>query len=1279
MNPIRLKKFTPIPRQISGYHFFIFGIFLLLITHCGQQTGSQPEVSILQQASELLSQIKVNRGICVVLGDEKCEISRALIGLSELIVYQQFENDSVVQAARMRTDKADLYGKRIYIEKGDRLLHLADNLADAVIDLSNGQFSREEILRVLRPDGIAIIAGKPITKPFPEGIDDWSHPFHRPDNNPQSEDKLALAPYLTQFLAEPRYAPATQIAVAAGGRIFKGFGNIAFKEREEPWLNQLVAFNGYNGTLLWKRDLTPGIMLHRNMMIATPEILYFGDHQSCKIIDTETGQLLNEIIPPIDVAGGTFWKWMGLEDGILYALIGDQEPRDPVMRWRRQQHGWPWDGISPGYNQSEHPWGFGQNFLAIDPTTKKVKWHYHETEPVDSRGVCMKNGRIFLFRFGTFLTCLNAENGKVLWRKTRENAPEFFDAFGEYLTRQGAGCNWRTRDYVLCSDDAIYFAGPQIDKLMAVSTEDGRILWENEYNNFQLILHPTGLYGISADWGVHESKKFDPLTGEVLATLPTSRRACTRPNGTLDALFFRADEGTVRLDITSGLPQWISPMRPPCHDGVTIAHGMLYWWPYVCDCQLSIYGVTGVCAAGDFDFQQAATVEARLEKCPAYAEPVSPLLSTAFDWPTFRKDNQGRVSTRTQIDETGRQLWIYVPNDRLPSFHDILGHAAYPLPTPPVTVDGLVFFSGSDGIIRALDVNTGQLQWTNYTGGAVTIAPTVWRDRVFVGSADGWVYCFKARTGDQIWRFRAAPVERKIPVYGSLQSTWPAASGVVVADGVAYVAAGIVNYDGTHVYALNAETGEIIWQNSSSGHLDSAARTGVSVQGHMLIHDGKLYLASGTSLSPAIFDLATGKCLNDPEPLKKCEARSPRGWELYQIGDKVVAAGKPFYSHPKHTVYNTDVSNKMLHVPAGDRDLLWVNQQKVSCYKPIPKQLLNECVADVRISGFRPPVWNQLERERTFLWEYNCSESVALAVCGNAVVVGEKTQLVVLDIATGKIRWSVPLEYPPVPWGLAISRDGRIVVALENGSIQAFGGKQTAPTPYLKNTLQYFIDSSRVEIACEPQPTEIRYTLDGSEPSQESQKYTGPLFLNRSGNLLMRAYAGNQAPGLVVRRKFTQVAYPNLPNLKNVIPGLPYKYYDGLFRSVLDMNTASPVRSGLMPEFDLPPGTGVEEYGLIFEGSILIPQDGSYTFYVASNDGSRLWIDGNEIINNDGGHVEMEKAGKIDLKAGEHAFVLKYSQQGGRQALRVSWDGPGFVKKELNAAALFHRKSGKRY
>ena len=42
---------------------------------------------------------------------------------------------------------------------------------------------------------------------------------------------------------------------------------------------------------------------------------------------------------------------------------------------------------------------------------------------------------------------------------------------------------------------------------------------------------------------------------------------------------------------------------------------------------------------------------------------------------------------------------------------------------------------------------------------------------------------------------------------------------MLAADGVIYAAAGIASYDGTHVYALDAVTGNLRWQNHTSGRL----------------------------------------------------------------------------------------------------------------------------------------------------------------------------------------------------------------------------------------------------------------------------------------------------------------------------------------------------------------------------------------------------------------------------------------------------------------------------
>ena len=205
-----------------------------------------------QSADTLLNKIGVSRGICVVLGDTKLELALELARKSELLIYVQLPKATDVEKARQAADAAGLYGTRIYVEKGALTsLYLADNLADVLIAVGEAaKIAESEALRILRPEGKALLGGKELIKSFPPGVDDWSHPYHGPDNNPQSKDRIARAPYLTQFLTDPRYAPVPQVAVASAGRVFKAFGHVAFKKREEPYLNKLIAFNPvHNGKL----------------------------------------------------------------------------------------------------------------------------------------------------------------------------------------------------------------------------------------------------------------------------------------------------------------------------------------------------------------------------------------------------------------------------------------------------------------------------------------------------------------------------------------------------------------------------------------------------------------------------------------------------------------------------------------------------------------------------------------------------------------------------------------------------------------------------------------------------------------------------------------------------------------------------------------------------------------------------------------------------------------------------------------------------------------------
>ena len=983
------------------------------------------------ELGRLREKVSLQRGVCVVLGDPDGELALALAKNSELLVYIQVTSFQDADRLRQKMAAAGFGTARIQVDQGATdTLNLAGNVADVVIANEKSQVHDEqELLRVLRPGGRMLLGDRERVKPKPTGMDDWAHPMHGPDNNPLSRDRLARAPYLTQFLANPRYGPAPQSTVAAAGRVFKAFGHVAWHAREEPYLNTLVAFNGFNGTILWKRPLPEGLMVHRNTMIATEDTLFLGDHQSCKLIDTRTGNLKSEIIPPLGVAGGTFWKWMALEQGTLYALVGEAEKRDNTLRWKREAHGWPWTGISKGFNQPDHAWGFGHNLLAIDPETQAVRWHHREEEPMDGRAMSMKNGRIYAFRFGAYLTCLDAETGRVLWRKTQENAPEFFATLGEYQNRQSWRTNWRTAVYLTCGEDALYFAGTQLGKLLAVSVEDGRILWQHPYDNFQLILQEDALYAISGPWGNNVSRKFDPLTGEVLAELPTGRRACTRIVATEDSLLYRAMGGSVRFDLADDVARWVSPMRPSCHDGVTVANGLLYWWPYACDCQLTLNGLTCLGSAGDFDFTSDKKAADRLQQGETTISPDEVETPHPADWPTFRANNGRNCVTEATLPHTAQTLWQSKPSP-----------LADVRPTAPVAVGNRIVLADSEGMVRALDAKTGAEIWRATTGGAIRIAPTIWQERVLVGSADGWLYSYALGDGRLLWRLRLAPKERKMPVYGKLISTWPAASGVLVEDDTAYVAAGLVNYDGTYVYAIDPATGTQRWCNSTSGHLDPQARTGVSVQGHLLLHQDRLYLAGGNAVSPAVYRAGDGTCLNDAAELANCESTSPRGWELFLVGERVIACGRPFYADPDIPVYDHTVTKKLFHASTGTHDVVWQDNRKLFCYPPLSDEELTRCVTDEKIPRHITQAWGKFEVSQKPRWQRAVADSVAIALSSEAVVVADKSKVWAMTLATGETLWQASLPASPVPWGMAVDRQGRVILTLVDGRVVCIGG-----------------------------------------------------------------------------------------------------------------------------------------------------------------------------------------------------------------------------------------------
>jgi len=95
-----------------------------------------------------------------------------------------------------------------------------------------------------------------------------------------------------------------------------------------------------------------------------------------------------------------------------------------------------------------------------------------------------------------------------------------------------------------------------------------------------------------------------------------------------------------------------------------------------------------------------------------------------------------------------------------------------------------------------------------------------------------------------------------------------------------------------------------------------------------------------------------------------------------------------------------------------------------------------------------------------------------------------------------------------------------------------------------------------------------------------------------------------------------------------------------------------------------------DAFALRFTGHIKIDRPGNYTFHIASDDGSRFYIDGSLLINNDGLHGMVKKNGRVSLTAGLHPIVVTYFDNGGGDGLKTSWSGPGITEQEIPASVL---------
>ncbi len=408
------------------------------------------------------------------------------------------------------------------------------------------------------------------------------------------------------------------------------------------------------------------------------------------------------------------------------------------------------------------------------------------------------------------------------------------------------------------------------------------------------------------------------------------------------------------------------------------------------------------------------------------------------DWPTYRADARRSGYTSESLPAKLAPRWTRPARHQpRPAWSGRDTRMPFDRAYHTVVADGRLFYgSSADGKIYALDAASGAELWTFFTGAPVRFPPAAWKDRLFATSDDGFLYCLAAADGRLLWKLRGGPNDDMIVGNDRITSRWPARGGPAVADGIVYFGAGIWPSEGIYLYAVDAETGKVLWCNDESGdlympqpHGGANARSGVSAQGNLVVAGDVLLVPTGRAV-PAALERTDGELL-----YFHLQANRSHG------GSEVVAAERGVFFN-RGAAFDVPSGAPSRGIPAlppnlvalaPDRVIHW-HEESVRVARWTERQTRDRKGKPVRVEG--------LDEARATPTPYG---GTSLVVVGNTALSAgpgaEGYGVTAVDLAGERPTWSEPVD--GVPWGLAVA-DGRLYVSTEQGTIYCFGDAATA-------------------------------------------------------------------------------------------------------------------------------------------------------------------------------------------------------------------------------------------
>jgi len=762
---------------------------------------------------EILEATGVPGGVVVHVGCGDGELTRQLRANDRYVVQGLDVDEDDVAKARQRLRAAGVYGP-VSVDRFDgQNLPYVDDFANLVVVSSEDRVPSAEIMRVLAPQGVAYEKDgsewRVTVKPWPEGMDEWTHYMHDPAGTCVSKDTLVGPPRRLKWVGSPRHARSHEhtaslhAMVSAKGRLFYVIDEGSRASIQLPSKYVLTARDAFNGTILWKRELPdwfnhlfplksgPAYMPRR--LAAVDEVVYVSGGIGHKLLalDAATGKELHAY------DGTATTVDLIVSEGVVFAVV---DP-DRKMVDYKQENPHCWTEMTRANKQ----WGWTgqkQRLKAIHAASGNLLWEKEVAAAPMS--VAVNDTMLCLFD-GESVVAYDRRSGKHLWssENVESGQPLIVTGFAPKLVLHG--------EYVLYSP---------AKRIVALDAKTGKVLWDIKGKPRSGHHSPEDLFVIgdtvwAAGTAAGRNSTFvgyDLKTGEQTKVYPNQVAAFYMhqrcyPGRATQKYLIPAATGTEFVDLATGeweIHHWV---RGGCIYGMMPANGMLYATPQACACyyQSKLNGFNAM-AAGERTLP--AEPRNRLERGPAYSkvDPRTPKVGKE-DWPTFRHDNRRTGCAKTDVPSEPRESWRVKFPGRV---------------SQPSVAGGRLFVAAVDEhTVYALDESSGRELWSYTAGGRVDSPPTIYRGMAIFGSADGYVYAVRAEDGELAWRFRAAPIDQRLMSYEQIESVWPLPGSMLIEDGpsagqaVLYCVAGRNMFvdGGLRMLLLEPETGELVSEN----------------------------------------------------------------------------------------------------------------------------------------------------------------------------------------------------------------------------------------------------------------------------------------------------------------------------------------------------------------------------------------------------------------------------------------------------------------------------------